>query len=30
VEIRSGVKTGEQVVATGVERLVDGVRIVKK
>lgn len=29
VEITSGLKAGEQVVATGVERLVDGVRVVK-
>lgn len=29
IEITSGLKAGEQVVATGVERLVDGVRVVK-
>ena len=30
VEISSGLKAGEHVVATGVERLVDGVRVVTK
>jgi multidrug efflux pump subunit AcrA (membrane-fusion protein) len=28
VEITSGLKAGEQVVATGVDRVVDGVRVV--
>jgi RND family efflux transporter MFP subunit len=30
VEITSGLKAGEQVVASGVERLVDGIRVVAK
>ena len=30
VEITSGLKAGEQVVSTGVERLVDGVRVVAR
>jgi multidrug efflux pump subunit AcrA (membrane-fusion protein) len=30
VEISSGLKAGEQVVASGVERIVDGVRVVTR
>ena len=30
VEITSGLKAGENVVASGVERLVDGVRVVTR
>ena len=30
IEITSGLKAGERVVATGIERLVDGVRVVAR
>jgi multidrug efflux pump subunit AcrA (membrane-fusion protein) len=30
VEITSGLKAGEKVVSTGVERLVDGIRVVAR
>jgi HlyD family secretion protein len=30
IEIASGLKAGERVVATGIERLVDGIRVVAR